>query len=283
VSEGVRAAPAPRLEARWRSYLAVYTARSRISVIDAFQYRIANFMYLLGMVAEPVVYLVVWSTIARGHGGSLEGYTPGTFAAYYIVWMLVRNMNIAFTPYGWEERIRTGELSGQLLRPLHPIHYDLAGFIGWKVVVIGLWLPIAAGLSLVFHPSLDPSLAQVLTFSVAIWGAYVIRSLFIWALGLVTLWTTRVGALFQAYITIELLFSGRLVPLALMPGWARSLSWVLPFRWAFGFPITALVGPVTNGQLVGGLAMQLTWIAIGAALVSVVWKAGIRRYGAVGG
>ena len=31
-------------------------------------------------------------------------------------------MNIVFTPYGWEERIREGQLSGQLLRPLHPIH-----------------------------------------------------------------------------------------------------------------------------------------------------------------
>ena len=91
-----------------------------------FQYRAANYMYMLGMVAEPVIYLVVWSTIADQSGGSVGGLTAGQFAAYYIVWTLVRNMNIVFTPYGWEWRIREGELSGQLLRPLHPIHYDLA-------------------------------------------------------------------------------------------------------------------------------------------------------------
>ena len=67
----------------------------------------------------------------------------GDFAAYYIVWTLVRNMNIVFTPYGWEERIREGELSAPLLRPLHPVHYDLGDFAGWKFVVILLWLPIA--------------------------------------------------------------------------------------------------------------------------------------------
>jgi ABC-2 type transport system permease protein len=274
---------APALEPRWRAYAAVYVGRARISVIDAFQYRAQNLVYLIGMVTEPVVYLVVWSIIARSHGGSLDGYTPGTFAAYYIVWMLVRNMNIVFTPYGWEQRIRTGELSAQLLRPLHPIHYDLSWFVGWKVFAIAAWIPIAVALSLLFHPTIDPTLAQVLTFLAAIWAAYLIRSLFMWALGLVTLWTTRVAALYDAYFTVELLFSGRLVPLALMPSWARTLSWVLPFRWAFGFPITSLVGPVTTGQLVAGLGMELAWIVAGSLLVAVVWKKGIRRYGAVGG
>ena len=64
------------------------------------------------MLAEPIVYLVVWTTIAEQQGGSVQGITAGEFAAYYIVWTLVRNMNIVFTPYGWEWRIREGEFSG---------------------------------------------------------------------------------------------------------------------------------------------------------------------------
>lgn len=276
-------ASAPAVEPRWKAYWAVYRTMARISVLSQLQYRMANVLYMLGMVTEPVVYLVVWSTIARSQGGSIDGYRPGTFAAYYIVWTLVRNMNIVFTPFGWEERVRSGELSGQLLRPLHPIHYDLAMFAGWKVVVIGLWIPIAAGLTVAFHPSLHPDALQIAVFAVAIWGAYVIRSLLLWILGLVTLWTTRVTALYEAYFTAELLLSGRLVPMALMPEWVRTLSWLLPFRWAFGFPITALVGPISRGELLGGLAMQALWIALGSGAVALVWRAGIRRYGAVGG
>jgi len=30
-------------------------------------------MYLLGMVAEPVIYLVVWTTIAEESGGTVGG------------------------------------------------------------------------------------------------------------------------------------------------------------------------------------------------------------------
>ncbi len=280
-----RAAAPPPLpeEGRLRSLAAAYRTTMRISVLQQIQYRGANYFYMVGMVAEPVIYLVVWSTIARAHGGAIEGYTPGTFAAYYIVWTLVRNMNIVFTPYGWEWRIKDGQLSGELLRPLHPIHFDLGYFAGWKLVVILLWVPIAAVLSLAFHPELHPTVTQVVVFFVAIWGAYLIRSLNLWLLGMITFWTTRGSAVFEAYMVAELLLSGRLVPMKLMPGWVQGVAWALPFRWTFGYPITALVGPIDNGELFAGLAMQALWIVVGALAVRVVWRRGVRRFSAVGG
>ncbi len=180
--------------------MALYLTIGRLSMLEQFQYRAANYFYMIGMVTEPIVYLVVWSTIARSQGGSVGGYTAETFAAYYIVWTLVRNMNIVFTPFGWEERIREGTLSGQLVRPMHPIHYDLGFFAGWKVVVIVFWLPIAAVLALIFDPQLDPRPQQIAVFFVAIWGAYLIRSFLLWMLGMVTFWTTRVSAAVRAVL-----------------------------------------------------------------------------------
>src|SRR4051794_15421628 len=196
---------APAREGRVRSMVSLYAALMKTAMQTQFQYRASNYFYMIGMVVEPVIYLVVWSTIADQSGGSVDGYTAGTFAAYYIVWTLVRNMNIVFTPFGWETRIREGELSGQLLRPVHPIHYDVALFAGWKVIVIIFWLPIALVLSLIFHPSLHPSVLQGITFFVAIWGAYLIRTLVLWVLGMVTFWTTRISALYEAYFMAELL------------------------------------------------------------------------------
>ncbi|MEO7397316.1 MAG: ABC-2 family transporter protein [Ilumatobacteraceae bacterium] len=270
-------------ESRWRSMASLYLTLAKTSMQVQFQYRASNYFFMIGMVVEPTIYLVVWRTIAESSGGSVEGYTAGTFAAYYIVWTLVRNMNIVFTPFGWETRIREGELSGHLLRPVHPIHYDLGSFAGWKVIVIVFWIPIAVVLSVAFRPTLDPTIEQCLVFFVAIWGAYLIRSMLLWALGMVTFWTTRVSALFEAYFMAELLLSGRLVPLTLRPGWVQGLSWVLPFRWTFGFPITALVGPVSRTELYVGVAAQVGWVLFGVLVVRMVWARGVRRFSAVGG
>jgi ABC-2 type transport system permease protein len=259
-----------------------YRTRMRLAVLEQFQYPVANYFYMIGMIAEPIIYLVVWSTIARTQGGEVGGYTPGAFAAYYIVWTLVRNMNIVFTPYGWETRIQRGDLSAMLLQPLHPLHQDLAFFAGWKVVVIVLWLPLAALLALAFHPTLSPSLLEVGVFFLAIWGAYLIRSMVLWLLGMISFWTTRVAALFELYFAAELLLSGRLVPLSLMPAWVQQLAWYLPFRWTFGYPIEALIGTLSTPELLLGLGMQVLWITLGTLAVSLVWRLGIRRYSAVG-
>jgi ABC-2 type transport system permease protein len=272
----------PRRESRLRSLVDFYLTSMRTEIQSQFQYRAATYMYLLGMVAEPVIYLVVWSTIADQSGGAVGGLTAGQFAAYYIVWTLVRTMNIVFTPYGWEWRIREGELSGQLLRPIHPIHYDIAGFAGGKIPWLVYYLPIAVVLTLIFNPTFDVRPAEVVVFAVAIWGAYLIRTFNQSALGLITFWTTRVGALFSLYIVLELLLSGRLVPLTLMPEWAQVLSWLLPFRWTFYFPIEALVGDLSNAELLAGLAMQVFWIVVGIGIFSLVWRYAIRRYTAVG-
>ena len=267
---------------RPRALIDFYLTLMRTAIQAQFQYRVANYMYMIGMVAEPVIYLVVWSTIAEQHGGSVEGITAGQFAAYYIVWTLVRNMNIVFTPYGWEERIREGQLSAQLLRPLHPIHYDVAFFAGWKLVVIVMWLPIAVVLSLIFHPELDVSALEVAVFAVAIWGAYLIRTMFLWLLGMTSIWTTRASALFETYVMAELLLSGRLVPLQLMPNWAQRLADLLPFQWTFFFPIQALVGELSTEELLQGLGMQVLWTAIGTGLVVVAFRRSVRHYSAVG-
>ena len=265
-----------------RSLFDFYVTRGRTRIQSEFQYRVATYFWLVGMIAEPVVYLVVWTTIAKQQGGAVQGITTGEFAAYYIVWTLVRNMNIVFTPYGWEWRIREGELSAALLRPLHPLHDDVAAFAGWKPVVILLWLPIAGVLWFAFHPTLAPTPLEVVVFFLAIWGAYLIRTMFMSILGMITFWTTRVSAIFELALAVELLLSGRLVPLKLMPDWAESLAAVLPFQWSFYFPIQALVADYSTGELLGGLGMQVLWIVVLTGLTMFVWRFAVRRYSAVG-
>jgi ABC-2 type transport system permease protein len=267
---------------RVRAYVDYYLTRGRTEIQSQFQYRVANYLWMIGMLAEPIIYLVVWTTIAEEQGGQVAGVSTGQFAAYYIVWTLVRNMNIVFTPYGWEWRIREGLLSAALLRPLHPLHDDIAGFAGWKVVVILMWLPVAAVLWVLFDPVLDPSALEVLVFAVAIWGAYLIRTMFLSLLGMITFWTTRVSAIFELAIALELLLSGRLVPLEVMPDWAQDLAAVLPFQWTFYFPIWALVGDYSTAELIGGLGAQALWIGILTGLTLVAWRFAVRHFSSVG-
>ncbi|MGB8647797.1 MAG: ABC-2 family transporter protein [Anaerolineae bacterium] len=103
-----------------------------------------------------------------------------------------------------------------------------------------------------------------------------------WALGMLSFWTTRVGALFELYFTAELIFSGRLVPLSLLPDWAQQVANVLPFQWAFGYPIEVLIGQRDLTQSLIGLCVQAFWILLGIAVVALVWRLALKHYTAVG-
>ena len=132
---------------RLRSLADFYVTTMRTEIQTQFQYRAATYMYILGMQAEPVIYLVVWSTIADSSGGEVNGLTAGDFAAYYIVWTLVRTMNTAH-PIRLGVADPRSQLSGRFASA-HPIHYDAAGFGGRKDPVARL-LPSDRG-----HPDAD--------------------------------------------------------------------------------------------------------------------------------
>src|SRR5574341_434227 len=152
-----------------KRYIDAYWAQFKAQLISNMQYRVALLLWLVSMIIEPVIYLVVWQIIARQQpGGAVAGYTAGDFAAYYIAWTLVRQMNIALTPYEFEERVLRGTLSPMLLRPLHIYHLDLAGFLSFKVVTLMMWVPIGIGLTLAFQPVLNPTWWQVAAFFVAL-------------------------------------------------------------------------------------------------------------------
>jgi ABC-2 type transport system permease protein len=104
-----------------------------------------------------------------------------------------------------------------------------------------------------------------------------------WTLALAVFWTTRITAINQLYYVVFLFFSGRLAPLALFPPAIVALAWLLPFRWTLSYPVNLFLGQLTPREALLGMGAQIAWILAAALLARIVWRAGVRRYGAVGG
>ncbi len=68
----------------------------------------------------------------------------------------------------------------------------------------------------------------------------------------------------------------------LMPDWVQDVAAFLPFQWSFYFPIESLVGDLSTGELLGGLAMQAFWFTVMTGITLFIWRFAIRRYSAVG-
>lgn len=264
-----------------RTLLNIYQQMFRTEIAVTSQYRAYLAVWILSLITEPIVYMTVWTTITRQQG-SVGGFTGGDFAAYYITWMLVRHFAVTLSPDAIEWRVRQGELSGLLMRPVHPVHTDIAGNIGYKLVALPIVLVMMLGLATIFPPTFNFQWWSLLLFVPVMAMAFLIRFLSHWALGLVALWTTRARAIFETFFVAEIFLTGRLAPLELLPAPIFAAATVLPFRWMIAFPVELLLGRVSPQDALFGVGMQTLWVALMVGITALVWRAGVRRYSAVG-
>ena len=260
----------------------LYIQQFKTTLAMMFQYRASLVIWMIGQVLEPLVYLIVWSIVSASSGGSVGGYTPSDFAAYFIVLMLVNQVTYTWIMYEFEYRVREGILSVALLKPVHPIHSDVADNISSKMITLPIMILIAVGLAVAFHASISPSPWAILIFIPALLLAFLIRFLLEWTLAQAAFWTTRVGAINQIYFVVMLFLSGQIAPLTLLPFPVQAVSFLLPFRWLINFPVELLLGRLTLVQTLIGLGAQFSWLVISVFLVRFVWRAGVRIYTAVG-
>jgi ABC-2 type transport system permease protein len=260
----------------------LYVQQFKTTFIMMLQYRASLVIWMMGHVLEPLVYLIVWSVVAKTEGGSVGDYTAQGFAAYFISFMLVNHLTYTWIMYEYEYRIREGVLSFALLKPVHPIHSDIADNVSAKLVTLPFMLLIAAWLAVIFKPTAQIFPWAVAAFVPSLLLAFMLRFLLEWTLALAAFWTTRTGAINQIYFVLVLFLSGQIAPIALFPYPIQVAAAVLPFRWMIGFPVELLLGRLTPGDALTGLTAQALWLGVSLVLLRVVWRSGIRVYSAVG-
>jgi ABC-2 type transport system permease protein len=265
-----------------RALLRLYAQQFKTTFASMVQYRASLFIWMISQVLEPLVYLIVWSTVSNGSGGSVGGYTAQGFAAYYLALMLVNQATYTWIMYEYEYRVRQGFLSFALLKPVHPIHADISDNLSSKLITLPILLVVAGGLALIFRPTAALTLWAALAFIPALILAFLVRFLLEWTLALAAFWTTRVNAINQVYFILMLFLAGQIAPLTLFPRWIQIVADILPFRWMLGFPVELVLGRLTPAQALEGLGAQAAWLILSLVLIRVIWRAGVRVYSAVG-
>ena len=270
------------MKARSGTLVDLYVQQFKTTFAAMVAYRASLLIWMIAHVLEPLIYLVVWTTVSQSGGGSAGGYSTAQFAGYFIVLMLVNHVTYTWIMYEYEYRVREGMLSPALLRPVHPIHADIADNVSAKLVTIPFMLLVAAGMAVLFHPAAAPQWWALAAAVPALILAFLLRFMVEWSLALAAFWTTRIGAINQTYFVMVLFLSGQIAPLTLFPYPLQVVAAILPFRWMIGFPVELLLGRLTPLEALTGLGAQAVWVALAYAIMRITWRAGIRIYSAVG-
>lgn len=267
---------------RPRQLQGLYPSLLRIAFLDHIQYRASAVIWMIGSILEPLVFLVVWRTVAESQGGEVAGFTAQEFAAYYITVLVVNHLTFTWIMHTFQYRVQQGELSFELLRPMHPIHNDLCTNLSYKALMMMVVAPAVLLMVWGFEPRFEFETWSLLAFVPALVLAFAMRFLVEWTLALAAFWTTRVMAMNQIYFAVMMFLSGRIAPIEVFPAWLHQLAFSLPFYYMVAFPVELFLGRLTPEQAWQGLGLQVLWLAVSGMLITGVWRVAVKRFTAVG-
>jgi ABC-2 type transport system permease protein len=267
-----------------RHVLSSLPAFVRQSVATMLQYRGELVLWAVWGVVYPGVSMAMWSVAVHGAPGGRQigGYDVRAFAGYFWLTMVIGHFATAWDVYelGW--LVQSGRMSTRLLRPVHPVWQSLADNLAYKVVTLSLLVPIWAAIVLVSRPRFGGDAGDWAAGLLAAGLAAVINFVWCYNLAMLAFWVTRMEAIGQAWFGAGLFLGGRLAPLAIMPEPLRKIAAALPFKWVIWFPCEVMMGRVSPRALSSGLANQAAWIIAGLVVFWLIWRAGVKRYSAVG-
>lgn len=263
-----------------RATLRALPALLRVGIAETVAYR-AEFLIWMLTTTLPLVMLGLWTSVAAE--GPFRGYASQDFVAYYLATLIVRNLTGSWVTWQINEDIRQGTLSMRLLRPIHPI----AGYAATHLSAVPLRALVAIPVALILLIGnargvlvTDPGDIALLVISIA--GAWLLTFSILVLIGTAAFHIQRSMGIFEVYMGVFAILSGYLVPLALMPGWIRTIAANAPFRHMLSTPVEILIGRVHGTAALELVGVQWAWAlgAFGTALLS--WHLGVRRYEAYG-
>jgi ABC-2 type transport system permease protein len=256
----------------------------RVSVAEMLQYRGELALWAIWGIIYPLVALAMWNAAILGgeDRADIHGFGPREFAGYFLMTMIAGHFVTAWDAYEMGYLVRTGALSPQLLRPVLPIWRSLCDNVAYKVVTLGILVPCWLIVAWFTQPRIEAGVGQLAAGAAALCLGAVLAYLWSYNIALVAFWSTRTDAIAECWFGASLIFGGRLAPLNLLPWPLQIAANALPIKWAIWFPAEVLMGRIAGGELAGGLIWQGGWIAAAVLVFQVLWRAGLKRYSAVG-
>lgn len=202
----------------------------------------------------------VWEAVYAGRS-EVDGVTAHTL----LVYLTISALGNWFLPNraGWviQERVLSGDIALDLVRPFHFLKQVFAQSVGMKFATVPLLVVFVPAAVVV--GSLDPASPPHLLLYFASFGlAFLVKTLIDMHLGLLAFWVQQVNGIRAMVGVMTGFLSGALIPLWLMPDSVRWVFRLLPFQALAFLPASIYSGQVTGIDALQPLAIQLLWISI---------------------
>ncbi|HEY4389963.1 MAG TPA: ABC-2 family transporter protein [Paenibacillus sp.] len=217
------------------------------------QYRGAHMVHNLASAMFGFIYASIWIGLGRDNPLGTYG-TPGMISYICFTQSLLWITSFISNGLGIPQAVRTGQISLDLMRPIHLFSHMAArewGQIAYQFVYKSL--PIFILYLIIFPLHIPKSIFTVLLVAVSIIGAAYISICMNYLIGVTALWTTESSWFYWANHALVNLLAGFFIPLEWLPSWLSQLAWLSPYPYLLYIPTRIYLGYEHGSHLWGTL------------------------------
>jgi len=190
------------------------------------------------------------------------------------------NMQLIFE-FGYN--LREGGIAHALLRPVDFQGSYYGQYLTTMVTELVLQIPLALVVTLVFKVQWPTDPRVWVAFIVSAFLGRTVLFFFDWILACLTFYTTEVWGLGVFVDGISMFFSGRLIPLTMLPPLLLVIAGMTPFAQAFYIPISLLSGVKPLSQAPRLWLLQAIWLVALWVLSRLIFRVAVRKVTVQGG
>ena len=256
-------------------------ATVKIQFLEMTAYRSSVLIWSVTDAIYPLSFIVIWLLVYQGQS-TVGGLNESQMLVYYVGVLLVTTMVNTHIEWDIQDDIRTGRLKQFLTKPLPFALYQATAMLAWRVYAAALSIPLSFFIIWWLNHSLSLGAPYPLSwqFILSLIGSLGIFMSMSFCLGFIAFFLERATGFFHANDQLRTIASGGILPLALFPPWAQTISQWLPYSYQYDFPIRVLLGDVTTSQFWIGVETQAGWTVLFALFALGLWELGVRRYDA---
>ena len=256
----------------------------RNTIISRIKYRGNMFWGLMWGIVALLPQIFLWQALFAD-GQTVAGVTLAHMMTFLVIGRLLSRSISLGTGRLFEERMKSGDIALDMVRPSDPRLLASAQAAGESVVAILLeGLPVFL-LAIILVGGIMPAETGLhfLLFLVSTVLAILLSVVFQMLVGLAAFWFLSVWLLDWVLRFFLALFSGGIVPLWFMPVWVQNVAAWLPFQAMHFTPIQIYLGRYTVQEAIVAIGIQLLWITVLYLLQKVLWWRGVHRIVVLGG
>lgn len=247
-------------------------------------YRLAALGGLVANVTFGLLKVAILFATVEAAGGELHGYDEGTMSAY--IWIsqgMLGSVNL-FGRTQMAERIRTGDVVVDFLRPLDVHTASVATEVGRSLfALVQRGIPsVVIGIAIVGMAAPDQPGAYLLGV-VSVVLAIVISAQTVYLVAAAGFWLIETRGLQMLYMVVSGFLAGLFVPIWIFPTWLQILATATPFPAMLMYPTDVLSGRAGGWDAVVLVAAQVAWFLATLAAGQYLTRSGRKHLEVQGG